>query len=109
MALKDTDASAEYPYIFMVEQSIHQRTFENENETPHYTLSIVWTYYKVDGNGDVTFDPDGQYSYYDENFYLSAAIDIQGGNNTHFNTLTAQTGSIKQIVEQETGLTLEIV
>ncbi len=109
MALKDTNPAEQYPYVFMVSQSIHQRTIENASEQAYYTLSMVWQYYKVDENNKIVFKPDDQYSYYDENFQLTATQDYISGDTTHAGTLTAQQLSIKKIVEQETGRSLEVV
>lgn len=106
MALKSTDENDEYPYVFMISQSIAQQTVETGSDSPIYTLSIVWTYYKVLEDGSVHYQPDGQQSYYDENFYTSAVADHAGGDSTHLSTLAAQIESIKKIVEQETGKTL---
>ena len=106
MALKSTNETDEYPYVFMISQSIAQQTVETGSDSPIYTLSIVWTYYKVLEDDSVKYQPDGQQSYYDENFYVTAVTDYSSGDATHISTLGAQVASIKKIVELETGKTL---
>ena len=106
MSIKSIDEGDEYPYVFMISQSIAQQTVETNIDSPMYTLSIVWTYYKVHEDGSIEYQPDGQQSYYDDNFYTSAITEYAGGNSTHISTLSAQIASIKKIVEQETGKTL---
>jgi hypothetical protein len=109
VALKDTNPNEEYPFIFMVAQSIHQRTIENASDQAYYTLSMVWKYYKIDENNKIVMDESRQHSYYDENFQLTAVSDYLSGDSTHANTLGTQQLSIKKIVEQETGVTLEVI
>ena len=109
MGLKRTNPDAEYPYVFMLSQTIGQQTISNQSETPYYTLSLVWTYYKLDVDGNITYDHNTQHSYYDDNFYLTSITDYQAGEYTNINTLTAQELSVKRIVEQETGQVLEVV
>ena len=106
MALKITDAGIEFPYVFMLSQSICQQTTENFSAPPIYTLSLIWTYYKINEDGSVTYNPDGQFSYYDDNFYISAVTDMGAGQTDHISTLTAQIASIKKIVMDETGYTV---
>ena len=107
MALKDTDTSAEYPYMFLISQGMCQQVFTNTADAPIYTLSMVWTYYSVDANGDVTFDPNGQVTYYDENFYATAIAKAAVGDNTDVNSLGTQVASLKAIVLSATGRILE--
>ena len=106
MRLKSTDENDEYPYVFMISQSIAQQTVAHASDSPIYTLSIVWTYYKVLEDGSLQYQPDGQHSYYDENFYITAITDHAGSDSTHISTLEAQIASIKKIVGQESGKTL---
>jgi len=109
MAIKDTNLAAEYPYFFMVSQSIHQKLPETAGGDAEFELSIVWQRYRLGENGMFVLDPSSQYTYFDDNFYITAALDAGLGDLTHYSTLAAQTDSIKKIIEQETGLTLEIV
>lgn len=109
MGLKITNPAEEYPYVFMLSQTIGQRTLSNQSDTPYYTLSLVWTYYKLDAEGNITYDHNTQHSYYDDSFYITSVADYQAGEPTHINTLTAQESSIKRIVEQETGQVLEVI
>lgn len=108
MALKNTDPNAEYPYYFMVSQSIHQRTIEFATDPAYYTIAIIWKAYKVE-NGEIIYDENSQYSYYDENFYQTAVTKYMGGDLTDVNTLGAQELSVKSIIEGELGITLEVV
>ena len=108
MAIRDTNPS-EYPYFFMVSQSIHQKIPEVAGGDAEYELSIVWQRYKLGESGGMILNPSSQYTYTDDNFYITAASDAGIGDLTHYSTLVAQVDSIKKIIEQETGLTLEIV
>ena len=107
MALKNTDSNVEYPYIFFIEESICQQIVPKTTDVPFYTLSLVWKNYKVDENDNIIFDDNSQQSYYDDNFYVTAVTKAGNGDMSDMNTLLAQTASIKTIVEQETGVTLE--
>lgn len=107
--IKSTDPNAEYPNFFMVSQSIHQRIPEVAGGDAEFELSIVWQQYKVAEDGSFIMDPNSQQTYYDDSFYITAAADVGLGDFTHYTTLNAQVASIKKIIEQETGLTLEIV
>ena len=109
MALKDTNPNEEYPYIFLISESICQQTVQKNTDTPIYTLSIVWNSYKVDENDNIIFKPDSQQSYYDDNFYITAVSKAGSGDVTDLNTLNNQVASIKAIVEAETGKTLEVL
>lgn len=109
MALKVLNPADGYDHIFMISQSLHQRTIDAVSDDAYYTLSLVWTYYKVEEDGSIVYSPNDPVSYYDENFYVSAVTDYMSGNAIHFNTLTAQQASIKHIVEAFTGLSLEAV
>lgn len=108
MALKDTDINAEYPYFFFVEESIHQQERDNIADDPIYTLSLVWKRYKVETDGAMVMDDNSQQSYYDENFYTTAATKAAQGDMSDYDTLTAQTLSVKNIIEAETGVTLAV-
>ena len=109
MALKDINADSEYPYVFMVEQSIYQAKMKNDSETPAYSISLAWTHYKIEVNGDYSYTPSPIQSYYNENFYGLAIDGMQVGDNTHVNTLGAQQLSVKKIIEVESGVTLEAI
>ena len=109
MALKDTNIDSEYPYVFMLEQSIFQSKIKNSSDNPKYTLSLAWVYYKLELDGSMIFKPSQVQNYYDGDFYVSAVTDMMAGDNSHVNTLSFQQLSIKKIVEAETGLTLEVV
>jgi hypothetical protein len=109
MALKDTDPNVEYPYFFMVEQSIFQSKIVNVSNTPSYSLSIAWKKYKVLEDGTMVFSLDKAETYYDDDYFITAYTDSVGGNLTHMNTLGAQQLSIKKIIEAETGSTLEVI
>jgi len=109
MALKNTDPNAEYPYVFMVSQSINQLRPQLATDPAEYTLSVVLMNYKIDENGQLVFDYDSQYSYTCDNFTALAFVNYSQGNATHLQTLGAQQLSIKEIVETELGITLEVL
>ena len=109
MALKNTDIAAEYPFIFMLEQSIHQSRIANDTSEPKYTLSLAWTYYRVETDGSLTYAPNAVSTYFDDNFHGHALMDYLSGDMTHMQTLGAQQLSVQKIVESETGITLEVV
>lgn len=109
MAIKLTDEAAEYPYVFMISQSICQQQFETEAESPYYTLSIIWSYYKINEDSSVSYDPNGQYSYYDDNFHTTATSDYMKGDATHATTLATQEASIAKIVADETAKALVVL
>jgi hypothetical protein len=104
MALKDTNTEEEYPYVFMVEESVFQSRITNINQTPIYGVSLAWTYYKTAENGDITFKPAQPESYYDSDFHTSA-----GTVAVHATSIAAQQESIKSIVESVSNRTLEII
>jgi hypothetical protein len=109
MALKDTNLSEEYPYIFLVEQSIHQGVIGNSADNPQYTLSLAWRYYKVLEDGAIVFKSGKPETYYDSDFYVSAITEYMSGDATDLQTLGAQQLSVKKIVESQTGRTLEVI
>lgn len=109
MALRDSNPSEEYPFVFLVEQAVYQSQIATHTENPKYTLSLAWKYYKVLADNSIVFKNEATHTYVDDDFYVSAANDWMNGVDTHFNTLSAQQASIKRIVEFESGKTLEVV
>lgn len=109
MALKDTNPTEEYPYIFLLSQYIGQQVPEMHGDSPFYNISVTWTSYKISETGKVIFNPSGQHTYDDDNFASTTMNELALGNSSHADTLAAQQLSIKSIIEKFTGKALEIV
>ncbi len=109
MAIRDTNTAEEFPYIFMIEQSIFQSRIFNQADNPKYSLSLAWLYYKIEADGTMVFSSEHPESYNNDDFYVDAVVHLMDGDSTHSDTLTAQQLSVKHIIQEHTGKTLEVV
>lgn len=109
MAIKDTDPNADFPYVFVVEQTITQSQLANHNDNPRYEISFAWRYYQVDESGAIQFAPGPAQTYFNEDFYGLALTAMQASNLSHVDAIAAQQESMRQIIAEITGKTLEAV
>lgn len=109
MAIKDTDTLAEYPYVFVVEQTITQGRFFHNSDTPRYEISFAWCYYRIDENGNIHFSPDPVQTFFTEDFYGLAVSRMQAEDMSHVNAIMAQQQSMCEIISTVSGRTLEVI
>lgn len=109
MAIKDTDPNAGFPYVFVVEQTITQSQLANHNDNPRYEISFAWRYYQVDESGAIQFAPGPAQTYFNDDFYGLAISEMLANNMSHVNAITAQQESMRQIIADVTGKSLEVI
>lgn len=109
MALKNTDVSAEYPYVFLIEQAIYQKPIYVATASPIYSISIAWKNYKITDDGTVIYDQENIYTFSDDNFYGNTILAASQGDMVFAQALGAQQVAIKKIIEDELHITLEEV
>lgn len=108
MAVKNVDLNVEYPYVFLVSQSLAQRRHNLASEAPEYTLSLTWKYYKVADTGEVVFDDSRQVTIDIDNFFELAMQDYANGYDSHLATIMMQQESVRRIVSEYTGERYEV-
>lgn len=109
MAIRDTNTAEEYPYVFLIRQSLGQRQLTTINAAPEYTLSLSWIYYKVLEDGSIVYDHSSLETVDIEDFFTTALTAAGSGEMAHFNTLGAQQESVRLLVEAKTGRSFEVV
>jgi len=108
MAIKNTDVNDEYPYIFMVNQTIQQRIPDTASEASQYFLTMVLKHYKIE-NDTIVFDDDSQFTIDIEDFTTETLIAAGQGDMTYADAHTAQQLGICKLVSDHTGKIFEVI
>ncbi len=108
MAIKATDPSIEYNYVYMRELTIAQSRIAYESEQPIYTVSVAWDFYKV-VDGNILYSQESVGTYYEEDFHSKSVMEYLSGDNRKINSLAANQAVVAQVVAEITGLQMEIV
>ena len=108
MAVKDVNPDEEYPYVFMIEQSIMQSIITHVDEPPIYTVSMAWRYYKVTDVGDMVFKPEAE-TMYDAEYYTHAVATMMSGNTVLVDAMNKQQSAIAFLLSEQTGRIFGVV
>lgn len=109
MAVRFTEPTDEFEYVWITELHILQPRIFNTGETPDVSVSFAYWCYKIEpSNGDMIYGPNIESDYVD-GYFVQAQAEYAAGDPTLIQAQLGNQAAVAKLITDATGKATEIV